>query len=127
MKASDIRRIAIGAAAGLLVLVALAWVAVRAGDAGRPPAPAYWPTGEWRQSTPEEQGFDSARLAEGLRAIRGKGIRIHSLTLIRHGRVLLQKTRDGQGVAAVALHTDLEGLQPDGCQPGVVRAGAAAK
>ncbi len=89
MKASNIRRIAIGAAAGLLVLVALAWVAVRAGDAGRPPAPAYWPTGEWRQSTPEEQGFDSARLAEGLRAIRGKGIRIHSLTLIRHGRVLL--------------------------------------
>jgi hypothetical protein len=26
-------------------------------------SPAYWPTDGWRNSTPEEHGFDSAKLA----------------------------------------------------------------
>jgi len=30
----------------------------------------YWPTQDWRASIPEEQGFDSAKLAEGLQAIQ---------------------------------------------------------
>ena len=30
----------------------------------------YWPTQGWRTSTPEEQGFDSAKLAEGLQALQ---------------------------------------------------------
>lgn len=54
-----------------------------------PPPPDYWPTEGWRTSTPEEQGIDSAKLAEGLLAIREKGIRIHSLFIVRNGRVLL--------------------------------------
>ncbi len=52
-------------------------------------APDYYPTQGWRTSTPEEQGFDSVKLAEGLRAIREKNIAIHSLTLIRNGSVFL--------------------------------------
>ena len=89
MRGKRTGRFAFLAAAGLLVLAALAWVVVRFGGAGRPAPPAYWPTQGWQEGTPEEQGFDSARLAEGLLAIREQGIRIHSLTLIRRGRVLL--------------------------------------
>ena len=51
--------------------------------------PDYWPTQGWRTSTPEEQGINSAKLAEGLLVIKEKGIRIHSLLLVRYGRVFL--------------------------------------
>ena len=49
----------------------------------------YWPTDGWRTSTPEEQGLDSAKLAEGLLAIQERNIKIDSLLIIRHGSVLL--------------------------------------
>lgn len=53
-------------------------------------APVYWPTEGWRSSTPEEQGIDSARLADALLAIREKGIKVHSLMLIRNGYVVVE-------------------------------------
>jgi CubicO group peptidase (beta-lactamase class C family) len=53
------------------------------------PAPEYWPTAGWRSSTPEEHGFDSAKMAEGLLAIRDNNINIHSLMIVRHGSVIL--------------------------------------
>lgn len=53
------------------------------------PAPAYWPTEGWQSSPPEAQGFDSAKLAEGLEAIRQNGTQVHSLLLIRNGSVFL--------------------------------------
>jgi CubicO group peptidase (beta-lactamase class C family) len=43
----------------------------------------------WRTSTPEEQGIDSAMLAESLLAMREKGIFIHSLMMIRNGRAVV--------------------------------------
>jgi len=49
----------------------------------------YWPTQGWRTSTPEEQGFDSAKLAEGLQVIRQNGTRIHSLLIVRNGEVFV--------------------------------------
>ena len=49
----------------------------------------YWPTQGWRESTPEEQGFDSVKLAEGLQAIQNREIPIDSLLLIRDGAVIL--------------------------------------
>ena len=52
-------------------------------------APVYWPTEGWKISTPEEQGIDSAILAEGLQAIRDENIHIHSLLVIRNGSVVL--------------------------------------
>jgi CubicO group peptidase (beta-lactamase class C family) len=55
----------------------------------KPPPPDYWPTQSWQTSTPEEQGVDSAKLAEGLLEMRAKDIRIHSLLLVRNGRVFL--------------------------------------
>jgi CubicO group peptidase (beta-lactamase class C family) len=40
-------------------------------------------------STPEEQGIDSAKLAEGLLSMREQGIDIHSLLMIRNGAVVV--------------------------------------
>jgi CubicO group peptidase (beta-lactamase class C family) len=51
-----------------------------------PPA-AYFPTQGWHTDAPEEQGFDSVKVAEGLRAIRYNNINIHSLTVIRDGEM----------------------------------------
>ncbi len=52
-------------------------------------APAYFPAQEWRTSAPEEQGIDSAKLAEGLRAIQEQNIPIDSLLVIRNGSIIL--------------------------------------
>jgi CubicO group peptidase (beta-lactamase class C family) len=48
---------------------------------------SYWPTQGWRTSTPEEQGFDAGKLAEGLEALRGSGL--NSLLVVRNGYVVL--------------------------------------
>ena len=53
------------------------------------PAPIYWPTNGWRTSTPEEQGFDSVKLAERLQALQEKNVAINSLLIIRNGYVVL--------------------------------------
>lgn len=53
------------------------------------PQASYYPEQGWHTSTPEEQGFDSAKVAEGLQAIRKKGINIHSLTVIRNDQMIL--------------------------------------
>jgi CubicO group peptidase (beta-lactamase class C family) len=53
------------------------------------PAASYCPTQGWLTSTPEEQGFDSAKLAEGLQSMRDNGINIHSLTVIHNGELIL--------------------------------------
>lgn len=50
---------------------------------------SYWPTAGWESSPPEEQGLDSERLADLLRFIRQNGLGIHSLLLIRNGRIVL--------------------------------------
>jgi CubicO group peptidase (beta-lactamase class C family) len=49
----------------------------------------YWPTNGWRTSTPEEQGFDSAQLAESLQGLRQERVPIDSLLIIRNGYVVL--------------------------------------
>jgi CubicO group peptidase (beta-lactamase class C family) len=68
---------------------------------GSGPSEAEWPTTEWRKGLPEEFGFDSGKLAEGLVAIREKGLNLHSLTLIRHGVMFLDASfypYDGQAL-----------------------------
>ncbi len=54
------------------------------------PTPDYWPTNEWRTSTPEMQGMDSSKLAEMLAAIQSEYIRLHSLLVIRNGYIVLE-------------------------------------
>ncbi len=83
--------IAVTIAALVLVgLIPLAWL-FTAGLRTPPvaPAPAYWPTEGWLTSTPEEQGFDSAKLAEGLQALYENQVDVDSLLIIRNGYVVL--------------------------------------
>lgn len=49
----------------------------------------YWPTDGWRTSTPEEQGMDSAALAELIEYLDTQSsFRIHSLLIIRNGYIV---------------------------------------
>jgi CubicO group peptidase (beta-lactamase class C family) len=48
-----------------------------------------WPTAGWPTGAPEEQGIDSAKLAEGLLAVRQHGLNIHSLLIVRNGVMVL--------------------------------------
>jgi CubicO group peptidase (beta-lactamase class C family) len=67
----------------LLCVVLL--TALLAGCAPSPPQPAYWPDAEWRTSTPEEQGLDSASILSMLREIQSRGLQVHSVLIVRHG------------------------------------------
>jgi CubicO group peptidase (beta-lactamase class C family) len=51
--------------------------------------PAYWPTDGWQVSTPEAQGLDSAHLADLLDFIQEQEYDIHSVTIVRHGYLVL--------------------------------------
>jgi CubicO group peptidase (beta-lactamase class C family) len=48
-----------------------------------------WPTQGWSLSTPEAQGLDSHLLAAGLSAAHAKGLPVHSIVIVRHGRLVL--------------------------------------
>lgn len=51
--------------------------------------PEYWPTGGWRNSTPEAQGVDAAQLAAAMDFLREERLPIHSLFIARHGYAVL--------------------------------------
>jgi CubicO group peptidase (beta-lactamase class C family) len=53
------------------------------------PEASYWPTNGWKSATPESQGFNSVKLAEGLNEIKQKVTNIHSLMIIRNDSVIL--------------------------------------
>ena len=87
MKAADlIRRSAVLLRSAVVVAILAGCQLI--GPAGVP-RPDTWPTEGWQTASPESQGFDSARLAEGLRAIRQDGTPVHSLMVIRDGYLLL--------------------------------------
>jgi len=69
---------------------------------------AGWPTADWQACPPEEQGIDSAKLADGLVVIRERGLYLHSLMIIRNGYVVLDSSfypYDGKAVHDVASVT----------------------
>ena len=51
-------------------------------------ASAYWPTADWRSSSPEAQGLDVQKLAEMLAAIEQQHLDLHSLLIIRNGYLI---------------------------------------
>lgn len=53
--------------------------------AAAPASGAYWPTEDWRSSTPEAQGMQADKLAEMLATIQEKHLNLHSLLVIRNG------------------------------------------
>lgn len=72
---------------GVALTAALASAAARAQQATAPDG--YWPTHGWRASTPEAQGMDSRALTRALAFVRDKQVPIHSLLVVRNGRVVL--------------------------------------
>jgi CubicO group peptidase (beta-lactamase class C family) len=64
-------------------------LAILAAQALSAAAPAYYPTRGWRESTPEQQGVDSGMLAAMVGNIIQKHMNVHSVTVIRHGYVIL--------------------------------------
>ncbi len=51
--------------------------------------PDYWPTSGWRAGTPEQQGYSSQQLAQGLQYIQKNGIGVDSLLIVHNGYVVL--------------------------------------
>ncbi|MCZ7569739.1 MAG: serine hydrolase [Ardenticatenaceae bacterium] len=92
----------------LVVLFVLVVLLLRLRAAEQVAAPTYWPTTSWQSSTPEAQGLDSVKLAEGLLAMREQGIDIHSLLLVRNGSVVVDAyfyPYDGSTVHDLASET----------------------
>ncbi len=54
------------------------------------PEPEYWPTQEWRSSTPEAQGMDSKLLAQMLEEVSSNQTNIHSVLVIRNGYMVAE-------------------------------------
>jgi CubicO group peptidase (beta-lactamase class C family) len=48
----------------------------------------YWPTDDWRSSTPAEQGMDGEKIAQLLAAIGEQKLGFHGLLIIRHGYIV---------------------------------------
>jgi CubicO group peptidase (beta-lactamase class C family) len=75
-----------------LILAALSPILWFLTAALRPPAAPVtdtWPAESWRTSTLEEQGLNSAKLAQGLLQLREQGEAIDSLTIIRNGYLVM--------------------------------------
>lgn len=83
------RNIVIGLFTALVLIVLAIMVIPRVIEPDRMSTETYWPTQGWQTSTPEEQGFDSGKLADGLDAIQEKNIHIDSLLIIRNGYMIL--------------------------------------
>jgi len=50
----------------------------------------YWPTNDWRISTPEEQELDSALILAMLQDIQNKKLNIHGILIVRHGYLVTE-------------------------------------
>lgn len=87
-------KISLSIVIGVAILLIALFVIIRfkPGNPKKISVPDYWPSEEWRTNTPEEQGLDSDRLAEGLLSIQSAGYPIHSLMIVRNGYVVLQAT-----------------------------------
>jgi len=60
--------------------------------AGATRDPAYWPTAGWRRAAAASQGVDAGRLKAMVATIRSARLPIDSVTVIRHGYVVLDAT-----------------------------------
>ena len=57
---------------------------------GSSAAEVYFPEGEWRTSTPEEQGIDSELLLKMFDTIQAQNVPVHSVLLIRNGYLVCE-------------------------------------
>jgi len=82
------KRLAFVAIPAIILLVALIIFNIRLCGPESNSTLIYWPTQGWRNAAPEEQGFDSAKMAAALQSIRDSDMDIHSLLVIRNGMVI---------------------------------------
>jgi CubicO group peptidase (beta-lactamase class C family) len=59
------------------------------------PESGYWPTDDWRSSTPEEQGMDSTSLKQMMTYIDEHDVQLDSVIVVRHGYIVLEEYRNG--------------------------------
>ena len=71
----------------ILFLVAAAVLLLGCGGPSVAPQ-VYWPTTEWRTSSPEQQGMDSDMLTEMLETIHDEVHAIDGVTVVRHGHIV---------------------------------------
>ena len=57
-------------------------------------AGVYWPTTDWRTSTPEEQGMDPTKLNQMMALIDEGNIAIDSVLVVRRGHIVLEEYRN---------------------------------
>jgi len=107
------------------ILIVLLTIAVCSCNPSRQTATAFptteWPTSGWRTGAPEEKGFDSLKLAEGLLAIRRKGLDLHSVSIVRDGVMVLDayfypydgRTVHEQASVTKSIMTALIGIAAD--------------
>ncbi len=74
---------------GLIIITLLCLLSSCAATAYNDPN-TYWPGHDWRMSTPEEQGLDSALITALLQDIQHQNLPIHSLLIIRHGYLVTE-------------------------------------
>lgn len=70
-------------------LLLLSYCGLAAAEQPSSPAPEYWPTAGWRESTPERQGIDSSTLLKMFAVVRQRHTRVHNVLIIRNGYVVL--------------------------------------
>ncbi|MFW9802010.1 MAG: serine hydrolase domain-containing protein [Candidatus Thorarchaeota archaeon] len=51
----------------------------------------YWPTDDWRTSTPAEQGVNSSRLEEAAQYIVDSGARVRSMLIVHNGYLIFER------------------------------------
>jgi CubicO group peptidase (beta-lactamase class C family) len=54
----------------------------------------YWPTEDWLESTPEEQGMDPTKLSEMMEYIDENSLNIESLLIVRNGFLVFEEYPD---------------------------------
>ncbi|RPI75069.1 MAG: hypothetical protein EHM45_15790, partial [Desulfobacteraceae bacterium] len=73
--------------------IALMSMAVRTGAQDTLPVPVrdYWPTADWKESAPEQQGMDSQILAKLKPYIEKELPTIRSVLIVRHGYLVYEQ------------------------------------
>jgi CubicO group peptidase (beta-lactamase class C family) len=74
----------------VISLLAIYLTAACAQAAPPPAAQAIWPVENWQSSSPEEQGMDSALLAQMFEATQEDDLRLHSLLVVRNGYLVTE-------------------------------------
>lgn len=83
-----------------IVYLAVVIVVLAAALVGGSPAPAqenpdYWPTDGWRESSPDEQGMDSALVADMLAYIEEEAFNLDGLLVVRNGYIVAEQYFNG--------------------------------